>query len=225
MKNRWKTLLHDGRSRAAAVFVIGLALWALASAGRSFAAPQVRPVSDEAVLSSRDAPGEEPLVTPIPMEEAEREQEEAPPIMVYVCGAVRNAGVYALPEGSRVIAAVNAAGGYREDAQPEAVNQAAILRDADMVRIPTLAELDSGAVAAASPTVGAGAAQAESPLDLNTATKEDLMRLSGIGEAKAENILAYRAANGRFSSVEELTQVSGIGPASLAKWKDKLTVR
>ena len=131
--------------------------------------------------------------------------ETEPSIAVYVCGAVNCPGVYELSASARVYQAVEAAGGFRDDADQEWVNQAQFLQDGGKIRIYTRLEtdqmrqegLEEGSVLPEgqdAQTEQAG----ESPVNLNTATREELMTLPGIGEAKADAVIAYREENGGF---------------------------
>lgn len=145
---------------------------------------------------------------------------------VHVAGAVRRPGVYQVPPGSRVAAAVEAAGGLGRRADPAGVNLAAPLQDGQQVVVAERG--GAGATAAAGHTAGttgaAGAAAAGSPaggmISLSTATAEQLETLDGIGPALAARIIEYRDANGGFSSVEELQEVEGIGEKRFAALRD-----
>ncbi len=139
-------------------------------------------------------------------------------ICVFVCGAVREPGVYELPEGSRVRDALAAAGGFREDADREYVNLAGPVADGDQIRLPTEEE----AAAAGNLT---GAADQAGIVNINTADAGELMTLPGIGETRAEEIIRYRTRQGGFASPEEIMNVSGIGEASYEKIRDRITAR
>jgi competence protein ComEA len=138
----------------------------------------------------------------------------APELVVYVVGAVRRPGVYRLPDGTRVEDAVGSAGGATPKADLAAVNLAAPLADGEQVVVP--ARGAAGAAAAFPPAAGASPA---APLDLNTATAEQLDALPGIGPATAAKILDFRQTHGPFHSVDELDAVPGIGPARIAQLK------
>jgi competence protein ComEA len=141
-------------------------------------------------------------------------------LVVHVAGAVRRPGVYRLRAGARVADAVRRAGRARRRADLGAVNLAAELQDGRQVLVPLRAK--GGGVAA---SVGAGGpATPGVPLDLNTATVEQLDALDGIGPATAQQIVDYREAHGGFGSVEELDQVPGIGETRLAALREKVRV-
>ena len=124
-------------------------------------------------------------------------------LCVYICGAVLRPGVYELELGSRIVSAVEAAGGFLPDAATEAVNLAKRLEDGMQIVVPTLAEAEAQRTEVFRQEAGL--------VNLNTASVADLCALSGIGEAKAEAILAYRTEIGAFSSIEQLKEVTGIG--------------
>ena len=156
-------------------------------------------------------------------------QEQAGVVCVFVCGAVIREGVYELPENARIIDAVNAAGGYAEDADRTYVNQAEYVYDTQRVEIPTVEEAQelrqktqTGAEAGISST---DAGQHEGLININTADAAELMKIPGIGESKAERIIEYRQLHGRFGSAEELMNVSGIGTGIFEKMKDYITVK
>jgi len=141
-------------------------------------------------------------------------------VTVHVAGAVRRPGVYRLAPRSRVVDAVRRAGGARHRADLSALNLAAKLEDGRQVVVPLRA---APGAPAASGGAGAGAA-AEAPVDINTATPEQLDELDGIGPGMAGAILEYREEHGGFGSVEELGQVPGIGEKRLAALREKVRV-
>ena len=127
-------------------------------------------------------------------------------LVVDVAGAVRRPGLHALPAGTRIADALDAAGGATAKADVAAVNLAAPLADGEQIVVPARGPRTAGASSGAAPSPTA-------PLDLNTATLEQLDALPGIGPTTAQKILDYRAEHGAFRSVEELDEVPGIGPA------------
>ncbi len=133
--------------------------------------------------------------------------------VVDVAGAVRRPGLYSLHAGSRVQDAVVAAGGATRKAQLDAVNLAAPVADGEQIVVPSSG---AGGTAAASSPAGSSPS---APLDLNSATLEQLEALPGIGPVTAQKILDYRQQHGAFHSVSELEGVPGIGPAHLAQLK------
>lgn len=141
-------------------------------------------------------------------------------LTVYVCGAVEAPGVYHLPEGARVYEAIALAGGLRENADPEAQNQAEILTDGQMLKIWTKQEVRQ-ALENAGQNQGSGASGL---ININTASKDALMTLPGIGEAKADAIVAWRQEHGAFSEKEEIMQISGIKESVFQKIGDKICV-
>ena len=154
-----------------------------------------------------------------PAESAPEEKKQT--IYVYVCGAVARPGVYELEEGSRAYQAIEMAGGLLESADREYVNQAELLSDGQKLYIPTRDEISAGTL---TENVNAADASASGKVNINKATKDELMTLPGIGESKADRILEYRGASGRFNSVEDIKNVQGIKDGVYDKIKDKITV-
>ncbi|MCR4690616.1 MAG: helix-hairpin-helix domain-containing protein [Lachnospiraceae bacterium] len=151
-------------------------------------------------------------------------------VFVQVCGAVNAPGVYELRSDARVFEAVQMAGGLREDAAYEAVNQAGVLSDGDMIRIPTEEEYEqmqasfTGTDTGQDPTASTGDAADDGKVDLNRADEALLMTLPGIGEGKAKSIIEYRTEHGDFGSIEEIKKVSGIKDGLFQKIKDMIRV-
>lgn len=144
-------------------------------------------------------------------------------IYVYVCGQVKSPGVYVLDEGSRLFEAVDMAGGMLSGGDLSRINLAAVLTDGQKIYIPSEAEtLQTGEELLEIPENGDGSL--EQRVNINRASKETLMTLPGIGEAKAEAILTYRQAEGRFESPEELMNVPGIKAGIYAKIKDRIAI-
>lgn len=147
--------------------------------------------------------------------------------VVHVAGAVREPGVYRLREGDRVADAVDRAGGATGRADLTLLNLAAEVEDGRQVVVPERGAAGSGAAAGggdgAAGTGATGGAQAP-PVNLNTATLEQLDTLEGVGPGIAQRILDYRDEQGSFGNVDELGQVPGIGEKRLAALRDKVTV-
>ena len=166
-------------------------------------------------------------------------------LFVQVAGAVKSPGVYELPQGARVFEAIELAGGLKKNADDVSLNQAQLLSDGEKIYVCRAGELEESAVdgsdvreAGVSDGVGGvqetggfgsgngsnGGASVDGKVNINTAGADELKTLSGIGDAKAQAILSYREAHGGFQSVDELTQVDGIGDATLLKLKDYITI-
>jgi len=144
-------------------------------------------------------------------------------VWVYVCGAVCQEGVYMLPAGSRYQTALEAAGGFSEEADRSFLNLAAVVADGERILVPTQEEAVQLREAE---SLHASEEQAASDgrIDLNTADKAALMTLPGIGEAKAEAILLYRQENGEFQDIEEIMKVPGIKQGAFDKIKARIKV-
>jgi len=180
------------------------------------------------LLGCTDAVGEsselrEPIVSEC--EEVFSENEEAPDlpmqaqIYVHVCGEVKVPGVYELPADSRIYDGIEAAGGMTEEAALAYLNQAEKLKDGQQIYVPSVQEM-----AGSTENMQERQKADDGRIDLNTAVKEDLMTLSGIGEVKAEAIIRYREENGGFTSIEELKNIEGIKDGVFNKVKDQIKV-
>lgn len=152
--------------------------------------------------------------------------------VVHVIGEINNPGVVTLPEGSRIIDAINMAGGKTEEADLSKINLAYIVEDGTQIYIPRINE-DLNQVNLISDGAGVGVVitdsnveenEVDSKVNINTASKEKLETLPGVGETTAQKIIDYREANGKFKTIEDIKNVSGIGDAKYESLKDKITV-
>ena len=150
------------------------------------------------------------------------ENSEEGQIYVYVCGQIQNPGVYILPEGSRVHELFIIAGGFTETAATDYWNQARLLSDGEMIYVPSKEEVKK--LTFDGEITGWTNTDKSNKVNINTASKEELMTLPGIGETKALAILAYRQENGPFTTLEELKKVEGIKEAVFSKVKDLIEI-
>jgi competence protein ComEA len=130
-------------------------------------------------------------------------------LTVYVSGAVAAPGVYTLPAGSRVDAAVQAAGGFIPGAEQESINMAKPLEDGQQIDVPGIVDTSH---------INAGR------VNINTATATELDALPGIGPTTAQSIVDYRLQNGPFQAIQDIQNVPGIGPATFDGIKDYITI-
>jgi competence protein ComEA len=161
--------------------------------------------------------GESVQLRPPPTEE---------PFQVHVAGAVVRPGVYDLPAGSRVLDAVSAAGGFVAEADKNALNLAARVEDAEKLDVPYVAgfvpEEAQGFVVVSD---GTPFDLLENELvDINTAGRDELEKLPGIGPTLAQRIIEYREENGPFARIEDIVNVSGIGSSTYEEIQDLITV-
>lgn len=148
-------------------------------------------------------------------------QKETMSCYVHICGEVISPGVYELEEGSRVFQAVEKAGGFTEDAAREYLNMAERISDGMKIVVLNKAEAEAAALEeTALPKEATGPLK----VNLNTATKEELMSLKGIGESRAEDIIRFRESHGDFKKIEDVMKVSGIKDAAFEKIKEDITV-
>ncbi|WMX54202.1 MULTISPECIES: helix-hairpin-helix domain-containing protein [unclassified Peribacillus] len=152
-------------------------------------------------------------------------------IKVDVKGAVQAPGIFTAEAGDRVIDLISKAGSFTDKADKDKVNFAQLVEDQMVIYVPKIGEegieLPGNASAASSGTAATGGASESSrgQVNLNTATKEDLETLSGIGASKATAILEYRDTIGKFKQIDELKNVSGIGDKTFEKLKDSISVK
>ena len=161
---------------------------------------------------------------------------------VHLCGDVVLPGVFEWDEGSRIFQVVERAGGFTERAAAQYLNMAQVVSDGMKIVVPDGESLDGaeyygldseggnhGAGSAGAGVImpegkSAGGSTAKEKVNLNTATREELMTLMGIGEAKADDIIAYRESHGGFQKIEDIKKISGIKDAAFEKIKDDITV-
>lgn len=174
-------------------------------------------------------------------------------ILVDVKGEVKKPGVYKLKENSRVIDAINASGGLTKKAYTKYINLSRILKDENVIIVNSTSEIkkvssgnnitevkinnnskNSASISESELITNDNVKSEEDntgnslegniKVNINTATKEELMKLSNIGESKAEKIIDYRTANGNFNSIEDIKKVSGIGDKLYDSIKENITV-
>ncbi len=217
------------RKKKKIITIVGILLFFLAGGvwyvqqGRELFWQQAEEARVQSVFSGDDRKTE---VSSTPSPEADTDRTQAPELVVYVCGAVNSPGVYSLSAGSRLYEAVTMAGGFSAEADPAYHNLARNLEDGERIYILAYAETKELTIQQkAEGEDGAEESSVSSLLNLNTATKEQLTTLPGIGEARAESILEYRAKVGEFTDIEEIMNISGIGEAMFAKIRDRITVK
>ena len=145
----------------------------------------------------------------------DRQGEEISAVTVYVCGEVLNFGVYTLPSGSRVIDAVEAAGGFTEDACESCINLADFLYDGEMIDILSVQNAHQSEVITDA---------SDGLININTADAGLLKTLPGIGDSKANAIILYRQEHGFFTSIEDIMKIDGIKEGIFNSIRDYITV-
>ena len=168
------------------------------------------------------------------LQEEEQGIPDVQEIVVHICGAVKEPGVYSLKENQRLYEGIQEAGGFREDADEEYLNQAMYLEDGMKVVVPTKEETDSERVEEKATENGYIQRQENidkntfqettGKVDLNTANEAQLCTLPGIGVSRAKSIIQYREENGFFQKIEDVMKVSGIKEAAFEKIKDYITI-
>lgn len=142
-------------------------------------------------------------------------KEQKRTIIIDVKGAVNKEGVYEMKEGDRVKDAVQKAGGFLSEVDMKKVNLAQIVQDQMLLYIPSKNESEQGMYTSS---------KEDGKIRINTAAKEQLEKITGIGSRKAESILKYREEHGPFQKIEDLLEIDGIGAKSLEKIKDQIII-
>lgn len=181
--------------------------------------------SAKADMSSKDIEGME--------QESAKPLEETGSCYVYVCGAVCKPGVYELPVNGRIYEAIELAGGLTEEACLESLNQAEQIVDGQMIRVLTREEAADQAVnlslgdtgTESDMTAASDSSEDDGLIDLNTASASELMTLPGIGQSKADSIIAYRESKGGFSSISEIMNIDGIKEGVYNRIKEYIKVK
>lgn len=195
------------------VLVLGGGIWLLMS--NSAEVEEENSLDDLLAAQMDVAPEEE-------VEPAESKPVEPELFMVDVKGEVHVPGVYELPADGRVKDAIAMAEGLTDEANELAINFAQKVEDQMVIYVPHIDD-DAGTPEIA--VAGAGSDSGELVVNINTATEQELMTLSGIGQAKAQQIIQYREENGLFDVPEDLMNVSGIGEKSFETLKDSIKVK
>lgn len=225
LEARWSLTAHQVAiiAVAAAVLLAVAAWWVLRSVPHS----QPVPLSSERSVplgagtayppSSPATSGVAPVTDPAATTPgiAATESTSVTELIVDVAGKVRRPGIVELPAGSRVVDALDAAGGPRPGVDTRTLNLARLLVDGEQIVVGFDTPVIGGSGTTGSPTTSPGTDPVQQ-VDLNTATAEQLDTLPDIGPVTAQSILAWREENGAFTSVDELLEVSGIGDATLA---------
>ena len=192
------------------VLVVAVAIGVLAWNG--FTMPGVSAESDEVVVQA-DAVSEE--------------EEATESIYVHITGEVQSPGMYELEQGARVQDAIDAAGGFTDEALDTSINLARELTDGEQIVVAnendtTTTSTDSSSTTSSETTSDGSVVNGK--ININLADSETLQTLNGIGEVLASSIIAYREENGSFGSIEEIQEVSGIGEKRYENIKDYITV-
>ena len=147
-------------------------------------------------------------------------------IIIHVAGEVNNPGIISLKQGSRIIDAIESAGGLTEDADISNVNLAYELEDAQKIYIPSIYDLEEIAVIQEnSENILSSGVKKNSKVNINKANEGELQNLTGIGLSIAKRIVQYRKENGNFKNLEDIKNVSGIGDSKYENIKDEICIK
>lgn len=142
-----------------------------------------------------------------------------PEIYVQIEGAVKSPGVYRMSPDERVFSVIEKAGGFTKDAYTTDINQAEQLSDGQKIIVETIKEHNSKEASGSD-----GCKSSDGKVDINKASADELTTINGIGPTRADAIIAYREQNGRFKSIEDIRNVSGIGDTTYSRIKDRIKV-
>lgn len=168
------------------------------------------------------------------LENSKENETTSQKIYVYLCGQVCEPGVYEVEVGTRLNQVVELAKGMTKDAAKDMVNLASLVEDGQRIYIPTMEEvseqsklgdLKQGSNTTTNEAKGYETSDKNNLVNINSASREELMTLSGIGEAKADKIIAYRKANGTFLAIEDIMNIPGIKKGLFQKICDQITVK
>lgn len=220
-----KTMKHFIRYYLAAGLLGMTILFAAGCAGQNNTTYSLKgelPLAEEDAAAESDAPAGETANAA-----AEIRNADSDTVLVHICGEVQTPGVYELTADSRICDVLLLAGGFTADADTEAVNMAAGIEDGMQIVIPAETDRTQEMTGNSFYRMGETAAgKTESQLvNINTADKETLMSLPGIGAGKAEAVIAYREAGGVFKDIKDIMLVDGIKEGVYTKIKDKICVK
>ncbi len=186
--------------------------------------------NQEILLNEETGSGNETTVeTAVSQEIIAAAEESEPPTQavyfVHVCGQVNAPGVYEMGPGSRIYEAVELAGGFSTEADSQYLNLAQEIVDGMKIEVPTKEQAAEWAVSGKAVSGGAGSATVQAAkVNINTAGREELMTLRGIGASRADDIIRYRETYGPFERIEDIMNISGIKDAAFQKIKDSISV-
>lgn len=222
IKRIYKTYFKYCKYLAFVIFLIVSAYFYKRSATLQKSRDDSREISDS-VQGKEEGKGEQVVPSTLPVEHSEGnslskdEKGSEDTIYVYICGNIQNPDVYALSKNSRLVTLIDMAGGFTQDADRNILNLAKVLEDGERIYVPSIEEAHTYEWKADTETKSG-------KIDLNRATKEELMELRGIGASRAEDIIAYRESCGGFQKIEDIMQVSGIKQSVFEKIKDSIEV-
>ena len=211
--NKIKHLLKDANFKNILLITAALVIILTSAAAFIYLYGKSETISIETSAKTRDTGGSA----------IEEKTASTDTVYVDVSGCIKTPGVYELPYGSRIFEAIEKAGGFTKHADRALINQAETITDGMKINVPDKRDIEENGSAAAH-VYGNGASDTGELININTAGSEELQQISGIGPVTAEKIIRYREENGAFGSVEDITNVSGIGEKTLEKMKPQITV-
>lgn len=202
--------------------IIGIILFIMIGVIIYYCYTNLQETREEILISEEESQAEQ-QIEETEQEETKKETEE---IIIHIAGAVQKEGILKMEEGSRVADAIEKAGGLKENASTKNVNLAYMIEDGQKIYIPTIEEDQEDEIAViTSGEFGENETKEKSKIvNINTATIDELQEIPGIGESTAQKIITYRKENGKFTKIEDLKNVSGIGEAKFNQMKEYISI-
>ncbi len=201
----------------AGVIIVGIFIFYMTTKSNNYIMPEVNEIAED----ENKGDGEEP----------EEEQIVSKEIVVHITGAVQKEGIVRIKEGSRIVDAIEAAGGMTDEINLEMINLAYTLKDGQKIYVPKLSDKEEekyiNGEKASNIIIDNGTEENSSTnakININTANIAQLETISGIGESTANKIIQYREKNGKFKTIEEIKNVSGIGELKYEGIKNDICV-
>lgn len=209
----------------AGIFVVGIFILYMVTKSKNYDYSIINEITEENI-EEKQSDEKENIEEIEEMEEADEDE-----IMIHITGAVKNPGILKLKEGYRIAAAIELAGGLTDDADTTSINFAYKVKDGQKIYIPKISDTKEIVEAKNDETsfiIDDGednSINTNKKININTASQSQLMSLSGIGEGTAIKIIEYRTANGKFKSIEDIKNVSGIGNSKYESIKNYICVK
>ena len=202
----------------AGVIVVGIFIFYMTTKSNNYITPEINEIAEDETKEEEE-------------EQEEKEQIVPKEIVVHITGAVQKEGIVRIKEGSRIVDAIEAAGGMTDEINLEMINLAYTLKDGQKIYVPKLSDKEEekyiNGEKASNIIIDNGAEEnsgTNAKININTANITQLESISGIGESTANKIIQYREKNGKFKTIEEIKNVNGIGDKKYEELKTLISI-